>query len=111
MGIMNYDKFLEKKSQICHMDGFKPVWMPDFLFDFQSALVEWCTRKGRAAIFADCGLGKTPMQLVWAENVVRKTNRPVLILTPLAVGHQTVREAEKFGIEAHHCKDGKPLPN
>jgi hypothetical protein len=47
--------------------------------------------QGRAAIFADCGLGKTPMQLVWAENVVRKTNRPVLILTPLAVSHQTIR--------------------
>ena len=72
--------------------------MPDFLFDFQAALVEWALRKGRAAIFADCGLGKTPMQLVWADNVVRKTNGAVLILTPLAVASQTLREAERFGI-------------
>src|SRR5207247_1705869 len=64
-----------------------------------------------AAIFADCGLGKTPLQLVWAENVVRKTNRPVLILTPLAVSYQLIREAEKFGIEAHRSADGKPQPN
>ena len=58
-------------------------------------------RKGRAALFADCGLGKTPMQLVWAENVSRQTGKPVLIVTPLArVSYQTEREAAKFGIEA-----------
>ena len=74
--------------------------MPGFLFDFQRDLVEWALRKGRAAIFADCGLGKTPMQLVWAENIARHTNGRVLILTPLAVAAQTVREAEKFGIGA-----------
>lgn len=59
----------------------------------------------------NCGLGKTPMTLVWAENVVRHTNKPVLILTPLAVSHQFVREAEKFGVEAHRSADGKPRPN
>lgn len=96
---MTYAAFLDLKTQLGSFDGFEPVFMPDFLFDFQKALVEWAVRKGKAAIFADCGLGKTPMQLVWAENVVRKTNRPVLILTPLAVSHQTVAEAEKFGIE------------
>jgi hypothetical protein len=64
-------------------------------------------RKGRAALFEDCGLGKTPQQLVWAENVVRKTNKPVLLVTPLAVGQQTMREAEKFGIEAQRTRDGK----
>lgn len=87
--------------------GFEPVWMPDFLFPFQIHLVEWAIRQGRAAIFADCGLGKTPMQLVWAENVVRHCNRPVLILTPLAVGAQTVREAAKFHIHAVQSRDGK----
>ena len=97
---MSYAEFIERKTQLGSQSGFDPVWMPDFLFDFQKALVEWAILKGRAAIFADCGLGKTPMQLVWAENVVRKTNRPVLILTPLAVSHQTVAEAGKFGIEA-----------
>lgn len=95
-----YADFLHAKAQNGSDSGFAPVWMPDFLFDFQKALVTWAVRKGRSAMFADCGLGKTPMQLVWAENVVRKTNRPVLVLTPLAVAAQTVREAAKFGIEA-----------
>jgi hypothetical protein len=106
----DYQKFLERKSQLGGMSGFSPVWMPDFLFDFQAALVEWSLLKGCSAIFADCGLGKTPMQLVCAENVVRKTNKPVLILTPLAVSTQTVEEAEKFGIEARVSRDGKVYP-
>jgi superfamily II DNA or RNA helicase len=95
-----YEDFLRRKLQSGADRGFEPKWMPGFLFPFQAALVEWAIRKGRGAHFADCGLGKTPMQLVWAENVVRQTNRPVLILTPLAVAQQTIREAEKFGIEA-----------
>jgi hypothetical protein len=102
-----YQEFIARKSQIVGMSGFEPVWMPDFLFDFQRALVEWSIRKGRAAIFADTGLGKTPMQLVWAENVARKAGRPVLILTPLAVSVQTSREGEKFGIECKVSRDGK----
>ena len=88
--------------------GFDPIWMPDFLFDFQKYLVEWSLRKGRSAIFADCGLGKTPMQLVWAENVVRKTNGNVLIVTPLSVSKQTIMEGKKFGIGAARSKDGQP---
>lgn len=103
---IDYQSFIEQKTQIGTFDGFDPLWMPDFLYDFQSHLVDWSLRKGRAAIFADCGLGKTPMQLTWAQNVVQKTNRPVLILTPLAVGQQTVSEAEKFGIEAVRSRDG-----
>lgn len=102
----DYVDFLESKSQAGANSGFDPVWMPDFLFDFQRVMVEWAVRKGRAAIFADCGLGKTPMGLTWASNVVRKTGKPVLYLTPLAVASQTVREAEKFGIEATHSRDG-----
>lgn len=97
----DYRAFLDSKAQYGASSGFAPLWLPDFLFDFQMSLVDWAVRKGRCAIFADCGLGKTPMQLVWAENVVRKTNKPVLILTPLAVSYQTVAEAEKFGIQAH----------
>lgn len=96
----DYATFLDRKAQEGSMAGFDPLWMPDFLFDFQQQLVDWALRKGKAAIFADCGTGKSPMQLVWAENVVRKTNRPVLVLTPLAVAQQTVREASKFGIDA-----------
>lgn len=106
-----YSEFIARKSQQASMDGFEPIWMPDFLFDFQRHLVEWAIRKGRAAIFADCGLGKTPMQLVWAENVRRHTNKPVLILTPLAVSAQTVREAEKFSIDCQQSRDGKVMPN
>ena len=102
----DYASFLHRKSQLGGMSGFDPLFMPDFLFDFQRNLVEWAIRKGRAAIFADCGLGKTPMQLAWAENVIRKTNKPVLIATPIAVGQQTVREADKFGIEAKRTRDG-----
>ena len=96
---MSYAAFLESKAQIGNEYGFEPEWMPDFLFPFQHALSAWAIRIGRSGMFADCGLGKTPMQLVWAENVVRHTNRSVLILTPLAVAQQTVREGEKFGIE------------
>ena len=105
---LDYGRFLEVKRQLGTDDGFAPRFIPDWLFDFQRALVEWAIRKGRAAIFADCGMGKTPMQLVWAQNVVEQMNRPVLILTPLAVGHQTVREAEKFGIVAQRSTNGKP---
>lgn len=103
---MKYQDFLQRKSQLRTFDGFEPLWMPDFLFNFQKTLVEWSIRKGRSAIFADCGLGKTPMQLVWAENIVRKTNKPVLIVTPLAVSFQVLLEAEKFGIECVRSIDG-----
>ncbi len=96
----DYSSFINQKRQIDGEHGFKPNFLPDWMFDFQKHLVEWAVRKGRSAIFADCGLGKTPMQLVWAENIVRHNNHPVLILTPLAVANQTQREAEKFGIEA-----------
>ena len=77
--------------------------MPDVvhpkLFDWQRDIVLWALKKGQGAIFADCGLGKTPMQLEWARLVSRNQDKPVLILAPLAVAPQTVREAEKFGIE------------
>lgn len=94
----DYATFLKRKSQTGGDHGFAPVYTPDFLFPFQRHLVEWAARKGRAALLADCGLGKSAMQLVWAENVVRKHNGRALILAPLAVGPQTVREADKFGI-------------
>lgn len=102
-----YEKFIESKRSVASDSGFKPVWMPDFLFPFQRHLTEWAIRKGRAALFEDCGLGKTPQQLVWAENVVRKTNGNVLVLTPLAVSAQTVREGNKFKIECKQSRDGK----
>lgn len=105
-----YSDFLASKTQLEGSHGFEPLWMPSFLFDFQAFLVEWSLVKGRAALFTDCGTGKTPMQLVWAENVVRKTNCAVLILCPLAVVAQTLREATKFGIEARQAKAGEIGP-
>jgi len=101
-----YEDFLYQKTQLSGEFGFAPTFMPDFLFPFQRALLEWAINKGRSAIFADCGLGKTAMQLAWCQNVVEKTNGNVLILTPLAVGPQTVKESRKFGMSADRSRDG-----
>lgn len=103
----SYADFLKSKRQLGGLHGFAPIVMPDFLFDFQASLVEWATRKGRAALFCDCGMGKTPMQLVWAQNVVQHTNRPVLIVAPLAASTQTVREAQKFRIDCERSSTGQ----
>jgi len=103
-----YADFIAAKLQRADGHGFEPNTMPSHLFDFQAELVQWAIRQGRAAIFADCGMGKTPMELAWAENVHRHTGKPVLLLTPLAVGFQVVQEAEKFGHEAAQSRTGKP---
>lgn len=105
-GANSYLEFIQSKSQLDGDFGFDAGFIPDRLFPFQRELVEWSCRKGRAAIFADCGLGKTPMQLAWAENVARHTGGRVLILAPLAVGFQTVNEGRKFGIEVTHRREG-----
>jgi hypothetical protein len=104
---VTYQAFLSRKTQLDGFSGFAPSWMPEFLFPFQASLTRWAVEMGRAAIFADCGLGKTPMQLVWAENVRRETGKPVLIVTPLAVSYQTDEEARKFGIDAATSRTGK----
>lgn len=104
---ISYADFLRKKAQLGDEGGFTPTVMPEHLFDFQRTLVEWAVRHGRGAIFADCGLGKTPMELAWAQNVHEHTGKPVLLLTPLAVGFQIVAEAEKFGHEAALSRNGK----
>jgi hypothetical protein len=106
---VEYSEFLERKSQLGNTFGFDPIFMPDCLFDFQKYLVEWAVKKGRGAVFADCGLGKTLIELVWAENIVRETKGRVLILTPLAVSHQTLNEAKKFGIECKRARHGELL--
>lgn len=107
---MSYEAFLADKAQFGSDSGFDPLFVPEFLFDFQRALIEWACRKGRAAVFADCGLGKTPMELVFGENIVRRENSRVLLVTCLSVSHQIIREAEKFGIEAHISREGKAMP-
>lgn len=105
--IMTYDDFLKQKEYKDNQVGFEPIWLPDCLFDFQRYLVSWAIRMGRCSLFEDCGLGKTLQLLVWAENVIRKTNGKVLVITPLAVSKQTVREGVKFGVKVNHSRDGK----
>lgn len=105
---MNYTEFVKRKRHTIGQFGFDPLWMPDCAFDFQKAIIEKSVRKGRMGIFCDTGLGKTLIQLAIAENVVRKTNGRVLILTPLAVAFQFIKEAEKIGVDdVGHSKDGK----
>jgi len=103
---LDYSDFITAKNQAGGDFGFDPLFIPDQAFDFQKVLIDWAVRKGRAAMFADCGMGKTLMQLSWAENVAKKTGGRVLILTPLAVSHQTVDEAIKFGFDAARSNDG-----
>ncbi|OQB35963.1 MAG: hypothetical protein BWY06_02978 [Candidatus Latescibacteria bacterium ADurb.Bin168] len=105
---LDYMTFLVQKQQSARPEGIKRIKLPDRMFDFQRHLTEWALTQGRSAIFADCGMGKSLMLMSWAENVVRETNKPVLVVTPLAVTAQIIREAEKFGIEAHRSNDGKP---
>lgn len=106
MDDVDYRAFIDRKTQLDGDHGFDPIWMPDFLFPLQEALTTWAVRKGRGAIFADTGLGKTLDQLVWGENVHRRTNRPVLILAPPVVSIQTAREAERFGMDCRRTTDG-----
>ena len=103
---MDYKKFIASKSQTQQQLGFHVTDLHEWLYDFQAELVRWSLQLGRSAIFADCGLGKTAMQLSWADKVAKKTNKPVLILTPLAVSRQTVLEAEKFNVNALRSSDG-----
>lgn len=107
----DYRGFITSKTDHARFEGFDvdPSGLHADLFDFQRHLVQWSLRLGRSAIFADCGLGKTIMQLEWANRVAERTSKPVLILTPLAVASQTVSEAEKFGIEAFRSDDGLAL--
>lgn len=105
-----YRSFIEAKSQVGGEHGFEPTFMPDAAYDFQEYLIDWSTRQGRSAVFADCGLGKTLMQLAWALNVVRHENQPVLILAPLSVAMQTVDEAGKFDMPARRSQDGLIKP-
>jgi hypothetical protein len=104
--VTTYAEFLTTRAQLADAGGFEPTELPGHLFDYQTNLVEWVVRKGRGALFADCGLGKTPMSLAWADQVHRHTGKPVLFLTPLAVGFQIVTEAEKFGHDAALSRGG-----
>lgn len=99
--ILNYDDFIASKTNAVEPSGFTCESVNPKLFDFQRDIVKWALKKGKAAIFAGTGLGKTFMQCEWANQVVKHTGGKVLILAPLAVSTQTVREAKKLGIDVH----------
>jgi hypothetical protein len=103
---MSYHDFLMMKTHEGANKGFTPTFMPENAFDFQAAMATYAIEKGRAALFEDCGLGKTFQFLIWAQNVVEHTNKPVLIMAPLAVAAQIVREAAKFGLAVARSSDG-----
>jgi superfamily II DNA or RNA helicase len=100
-----YVEFIKSKHIRAGASGFDPRDINPLLFDWQREIVAWACRKGRAALFEDCGLGKTPQQLEWARQVVNHTGGNVLIVAPLAVGRQTVAEGGKFGIEVHQVRN------
>jgi len=105
---MTYKDFLESKKHTGIDYGINPNYIPDKMFDFQKHITEYAIKKGRCAVFLDTGLGKTIIQLTVAKNYVQHTNKPVLIITPLAVAFQFIKEAEKFGIDdISYSKDGK----
>lgn len=109
---MDYQELIRRKLESVPptgLAGVENIRLPSNMFDHQDALVRWALRRGRAAIFADTGLGKSRMQLAWAEQVHNHTRRDVLILAPLAVAAQTVREGESLGIRVHQCRDGSDV--
>jgi DNA modification methylase len=96
---LEYKEFLNSKNASFEGVGFKPSSLNKYLFPFQKAIVEWALQKGKAAIFSDCGTGKTIMELAWADAIIKKTNGNILIVTPLSVSYQTIMEGKKFHIE------------
>lgn len=108
---MDYKEFLKSKEMKADAVGFEPAEINPKLFEWQSEIVRWALIKGRACIFADCGLGKTPMQLQWADQVSKYTNKPVLIIAPLAVSSQTKREGSKFDIPVNICRHQNEVKN
>lgn len=99
-----YQGFLRQKQFSVASAGFSVDQVNPMLFQFQSDITKWALKKGKAALFEDCGLGKTPQQLEWAQNVYRQTGKPVIIFAPLAVSRQTQREGEKFNIPVTICR-------
>ena len=105
---MNYEEFINSKKHTTNNFGFEPLWYPECAFDFQKHIINKATLKGRVGIFADTGLGKTLMLLSIAKNVILKTNKRVILLTPLAVAFQFLDEAKKIGVDdIEYSKDGK----
>lgn len=108
---MNYDTFIQQKKKAHIPCGFEPNEIKSSLFQFQKHVTQWAIRKGRAALFEECGLGKTLQQLEWARQVSIHTSKPVLILTPLAVASQTLNESIKFEIPAKVVSSADEVDN
>ena len=110
---MDYNEFLRTKIDQDKECGFsiEESEINQKLFDWQRACVRWAVRKGRCALFEDCGMGKTPQQLEWARIVSKHEGAPILIIAPLAVSEQTKREGEKFGIEVNVCRTQDDVKN
>ncbi len=104
---MNYQEFLAAKVPSKRLKGFKPLWMPKEAFDFQQDLSAWNIQMGVSATFAQCGLGKSLMELIFGENVCRHTKGNALLLAPLTVVPQMIDEAKKFGIKAKRTRQGE----
>ena len=106
--MQSYRRFLRTKLARAQADGFEPTELSPVLFDWQADIVRWACRQGRAALFEECGLGKTIQQLEWARQVTQHTGGRVLILAPLAVVHQTHVEArDKLELDVEVSRDGK----
>lgn len=101
---MGYEEFIVSKKEPLKFNGIDVKIDNEGLFDFQKYIVQWALKKGRSAIFADTGLGKTRMQLSWANEVCKHSLGNVLIFAPLCVAHQTVLEGEKIGIKVNYCR-------
>jgi len=105
---MQYQEFLKTKQHSSDNFGFNKNYLPEKAFDFQKYIIEKAIKKGRVAIFANTGLGKTLIQLSIAKNIINETNKKVLILTPLAVAFQFILEAEQLQIDdIEYSKNGK----
>ena len=98
--MIDYESFIKAKSRVVQFYGFEadPQTLNSKARDWQKVAVAWALRRGRAALFQECGVGKTFQQLLWAEQIVIRENRSVLLLCPIGVRQQTIREAKKFGI-------------
>ena len=111
--IMNYQEFIVSKQLKAVNAGFdiNIDELNSNMFEWQKMLVKWGLKKGKCAFFEDCGLGKTIQQLVWADETRKYSNKPSLILAPLAVAEQTKLQGEKFGVEVNICEFQADIKN
>src|SRR6478736_4156636 len=108
---MKYEQFLESKKKSHMSAGFNVDGLTDNLFEFQKFVVSRALHNGKYAVFSGTGTGKTRQQLIWANEIVKHSNNPVLILAPLAVSGQTIKEGKAIGIQVYKITDGTTIEN